>query len=134
MTELTDALFEACGSLETTTLPTIGSRTAERLNCPLVRVARVLAKPTFKAFAAYVWDISVSGIALRCLEAVAPGTRLAINWQFADASRQRIVLARVVHASFGADQAWTIGCSFETPLSDDDIQSVFQPAQRRAAQ
>ena len=106
----------------------IDLRQAPRHYCANVRITRVLAKPTFHCLIAYVRDISIKGVCLRSFEPVPPGSRVAIDWNFDDPRRHRNVLARVVHSSLQADQLWSLGCEFEAPLTEAEVQALLGPA------
>ncbi len=112
-------------AIDLSTTPDLDLRAAPRYPCRHVRVTRILAKPSFQCLLGYIRDISTTGICVRCAEVIPAGSRVAINWQFGDPQRQRTLLARVVHATLGADSVWSLGCAFETALTEDDLADLL---------
>jgi hypothetical protein len=86
--------------------------------------ATVLINPNNR-IQARVLNISVGGVGLATKRHCDPGTLLKLELVDAAGRTSRPIQARVVHStSKGADD-WTIGCSFETPLSEEDVASLL---------
>lgn len=122
---ITESLPETTLVIDLSTAPEFRIRTVPRHRCRQVRLTRIVAKPGFQCLRVRVQDISIKGICLRCPEALAPGTRLAINWEFGAPECHRTVLARVVHVSLESDQLWSLGCEFEAPLTREDVENLL---------
>lgn len=104
----------------------IERRAIPRHRCPDVRVSRVVARPAFKSLVANFRDLSTTGVCLRCPDELPVGARLAIDWCFGYPSVHRTVMARVVRAAADeANRVWAVGCQFETPLADEEVQRLL---------
>jgi hypothetical protein len=77
-----------------------------------------------------VRDISVLGVGLAIDREIKAGTRLMVEIATKKPSIALRALARVVHCRQQSDMTWVIGCQFDTPLRDEDVQNlaVDQPA------
>jgi len=71
-----------------------------------------------------VRDISTLGVGLLVDREINPGTRLIVEMAQKKPSLALRVLARVVHCRQQSETTWTIGCQFDTPLRDEDVQSL----------
>jgi hypothetical protein len=72
-----------------------------------------------------VRDISRTGIGLILRKRFEPGTALRIELSESP-KLLRQLLVRVVHATPDKKGRWTIGCTFECPLSQEELQIFLQ--------
>jgi hypothetical protein len=78
------------------------------------------------AWEATVRNISCQGIGILLGRRFEPGAVLTIELTTSTEERQRLLLARVAHATFQADEnKWLIGCTLLSPLSEDEIQELL---------
>jgi len=74
-----------------------------------------------------VRDISRGGVGLLLQHCFRPGTDLSIELRDNTGKLLRTVAAHVVHASAVLDDGnpcWILGCAFEEPLSDAELQEL----------
>src|SRR5262245_58180183 len=69
---------------------------------------------------AWLLEVSAGGAGLLLTEDVPAGMRLALEL----APAVGVVQARVVHSCELGDGAWLVGCRFDHPLGDDDLQAL----------
>ncbi len=69
-------------------------------------------------------DLSATGIRLLIGRGFEAGTALVVELSSADASFACTVEARVVHAT-EAPGGWLLGCTFATPLRDEDLKALL---------
>jgi hypothetical protein len=74
---------------------------------------------------ATVRNISLTGIGLLLARRFEPGTLLAIELTETSEQRQRLLVARVAHATLQPDDKWLIGCAFMSPLHDEELQELL---------
>lgn len=86
--------------------------------------ATVLINPNNKILAT-VLNISPGGIGLGTQRDCEPGTPLRLEIVDAAGRTSRPIQARVVHSSSKGIDDWVIGCSFDTPLTEEDITSLL---------
>jgi hypothetical protein len=86
--------------------------------------ATVLINPNHK-IQARVLNISAGGIGLATKRFCEPGTPLRLELIDAAGRTSRPIQARVIHSTFQATDSWTTGCSFDTPLSEEDVESLM---------
>lgn len=75
-----------------------------------------------------VRNISAGGLGLVLGHCFRPGADLTVELQTADGKPLRTVRVRVRHATAVAAEnarTWLIGCSFETPLSEAELQALL---------
>jgi c-di-GMP-binding flagellar brake protein YcgR len=84
------------------------------------------AKPELDtAWMGRVRDISRGGIGLSLRQRFEPGTALIVELS----ERPKILrhlLVHVVHATAGQSGRWTIGCTFDDPLSAEELRIFLQ--------
>ncbi len=86
--------------------------------------ATVLINPNHR-IQARVLNISAGGIGLATKRFCEPGTPLRLEFIDAAGRTSRPIQARVVHSTFQATDSWTTGCSFDTPLTEEDVASLL---------
>ncbi len=86
--------------------------------------ATLLINPSNK-IQAHILNISPSGIGLATKRHFDPGMRLRLELVDASGHTSRPIQARVVHSTSKGTDDWIIGCSFETPLTEDDMDSLL---------
>jgi hypothetical protein len=70
-------------------------------------------------------DISVGGIGLLLAQPVAPGTRLTIQMRGQQAALSPGLEAVVVYARPLEHGIWRVGCAFDHPLSDRELEQFL---------
>ena len=70
----------------------------------------------------WLLEVSADGAGLLVTEEVPAGTQLALELP----PGVGVVQARVVHSCELGDGAWQVGCRFDHPLSEDDLQTLAQ--------
>jgi hypothetical protein len=113
------------------TPPRANCRVSERHPCGLKTSCQPVAARADNDFMwpAIVRDVSVSGIGLVLPRRFERGAGLAIEIPRADGNRPESLLARVVHATSLPRGLWLLGCSFPSPLSEDELQGLLRLAQ-----
>jgi hypothetical protein len=86
--------------------------------------ATVLINPSNK-IQAQILNISPGGIGLATKRPSDPGMRLQLELVDASGRISRPIQARVVRSTFRGLDDWTIDCSFEPPLTEDDLASLL---------
>ena len=72
-----------------------------------------------------ILNISPSGIGLATKRHFDPGMPLRLELVDASGHISRPIQARVVHSTSKGTDDWIIGCSFETPFTEDDLDSLL---------
>jgi hypothetical protein len=92
------------------------------------------------AWKATICDVSRTGLGLVLPRRFEPGTVLFVELSLRGGEERRPLLARVVRAVRQAEGGWLLGCSFASPLGEDELgrlidlaagQAAEQPAGRR---
>jgi hypothetical protein len=96
-------------------------RELERLACRHSPFVRVLARPSFQMYRAFLQDISPQGLGLVLDRSFEVGTLLAIQLRTVHAGVSGILTARVIHATPQADGSWLLGCSLNCRLTDEEM-------------
>ena len=86
--------------------------------------ATLLINPNNK-IQARVLNISPGGVGLATHRHCEPGTPLKIELIDASGRTSRPMQIRVVHSTAQGKEDWVIGCSFETPLSEEDVAALL---------
>ncbi len=97
-------------------------RESERLRCNQDTDCRLLGRPDDRPLAAWVRDLSATGISLLLPRRFAPGAILAIALENVSQRFLRRYLVRVIHTVEFPNGDWLHGCSFALPLDDDDLR------------
>lgn len=74
-----------------------------------------------------VRDISLGGIALMLRRRFERGTSLILELA-TNAGELRRLSVQVVHATWEMDGRWVIGCTFTSPLSEEELQTFVREA------
>src|SRR5436309_2856409 len=101
-------------------LPTchqIDLREAPRLPCVGKQVLRAIVEAEFHPMEFAARDLSVKGVGLLGDQSIAPGTLIAILWEFGNPLAWRTVRATVVHLTPRRAGGWIVGCVFAQPLA-----------------
>ena len=77
------------------------------------------------AWEATVRNISCDGIGLLLGRRFEPGALLTIELTESSEGRQRLLLARVAHATQQPEGGWLVGCTLVNPLSEDEIPNLL---------
>ena len=77
------------------------------------------------AWHAIVLDLSTQGVGLAIERPVVPGTFFAIEFPDPLQGKARTCRARVVYATPHNHQYWHIGCTFDVPLSEEEVESLL---------
>jgi hypothetical protein len=107
-------------------VPSDDKRAWIRFSCDGERPAHatVLINPHHK-IQARVLNISPGGIGLATQRHYDPGTSLKLELIDASGRTSRPIQAHVVHSTSSGAEDWTIGCSFDTPLTEEDVASLL---------
>jgi hypothetical protein len=98
-------------------------RSQPRSPCDLdVSVRPVGSQPGY-FWTARVWDLSAVGISFYLKERIAPGTVLEVEIIKGETVARKL-LARVAHATDHANGSWIIGCEFDRPLTEPEVQAL----------
>lgn len=74
---------------------------------------------------ATVRNISCEGIGLLLGRRFEPGALLSIELTESTGDRQRLLLARVAHATQQAEGKWLVGCTLVNPVTEEEIQALL---------
>jgi PilZ domain len=102
-------------------------RTYVRLASDLEATARSTGGIREVGWPGSVRDISQGGIGLLLSHCFQAGTELAVELREHSGVIRRVIRARVVHVhafSSGGNPAWLLGCAFDSPLSDEEFESL----------
>ena len=86
---------------------------------------RLLVSPTFRTLRGHIRDLTPGRITVLCFRALAPGSRVAIQWHFGPPHCWRTLLARVTRATSQPGDTWEISCSFEPRLTADELSAML---------
>lgn len=86
---------------------------------------QTLSQRQESSWEAAVQNISCQGIGILLIRRFEPGTVLAIELTESSKQRQRLLLARVAHATPQPEGKWLIGCILINPLDEDDLQQLL---------
>jgi hypothetical protein len=81
---------------------------------------------------ARVRDISTAGLCVVVSRRFERGAGLAIEIPGSNPASPSILLARVMHVRAEPGGAWALGCSFISPLSDEELETLAQSVAGRA--
>jgi hypothetical protein len=98
-------------------------RRAPRFQC--LRVISCVLRQTDQRLWGRVRDISTGGMGLVTGSKVEPGTHLVLELKSAAFLPTLALPARVAHATPRASGSWLIGCQFDQPLSQEQVQSLL---------
>jgi hypothetical protein len=73
---------------------------------------------------ARIRDISLRGVGLLLSRRFERGTILVIELQGTGKVCERMMIARVIHATPQESGDWIVGCEFINPLSDEDLKDM----------
>lgn len=105
-------------------VPAVERRVARRIRCKHGPAARLLVKPNLGARRVQLRDISAGGVGLLCAEAVPPGVRIALLWEYGPSFRHRTLAGYVSHVT-AQKHGWLVGCRFDQPLPTPDLIAVL---------
>jgi hypothetical protein len=74
---------------------------------------------------ARIWDISQDGLALIVPHPYEPGVVLSVVPEVLPQSLAPGLVARVLHVAPHGDGQWKAGCSFLSPLSEDELHALL---------
>jgi hypothetical protein len=86
---------------------------------------RPLGQEGGATWAARVCDVSRTGVALLMGRGVMPGSVLVVALEGLGGRFSRPLLMRVVRARAEGAGTWAVGCTFVTPLADEEVQSLL---------
>ena len=111
-------------------------RVTERFPCEVEAACQPPAdwKRGGKKWSARVRDVSSGGLCLVLGRRFERGAGLAIELPTSDPDSPSILLARVVNVRAEGGGAWALGCSFISPLSDEEIAALTRSADADAAE
>jgi hypothetical protein len=98
-------------------------RRAPRFQC--LRMISCAVRQSEERIWARVRDISVSGIGLVATNKIEAGTPLIIELKSVALLPTLTLPARVAHATPRASGSWLIGCQFDEPLTDEQVQALL---------
>ena len=98
-------------------------RRAVRFQC--FRVISLVTKPTGERVWGRMRDVSTSGIGLVAGTKIEAGTQVVLELKSTTFLPTLALPARVAHATPRASGSWLIGCQFDEPLSDEQVQSLL---------
>jgi hypothetical protein len=105
--------------------PDLEVRASPRYSFSRLRRIHLTAHAADGPLWAYVTDLSLLGIGLLCCTALPVASRLSLAWEFGPAEHHRTLKARVVYMTQVSSELWALGCEFETPLLNRDLQTVI---------
>src|SRR5438105_10792782 len=110
-------------------------RVWERVTCDVELICQPIAARAGRApgWPARVRDISSGGVGLVVSRRFEPGAGLAIEVPGTASSPSLTLLARVVRATAVSGDQWVLGCSFPSPLSDEELEGMLTGAQAEEA-
>ena len=73
---------------------------------------------------ASVLNVSLLGIGLEMPCHLEPGKELVVELPCKDAAKEKAVIAIVVHSNLHSAGTWAVGCTFQRPLSQDELDSL----------
>jgi hypothetical protein len=105
--------------------PEVERRSVSRYISDLFPLIRLLVRPSFQPYRAYVRDISAMGLGIVCDRCLQPGAVLAIQLQRRHAGVSGILSASVVHSTALPDGTWFCGCHLSRSLTYDELYSLL---------
>ncbi|MCI0462437.1 MAG: PilZ domain-containing protein [Gemmataceae bacterium] len=122
--ELTETDLEAFGAQRPA--PEAGEqRIWPRFACDVKAVCQAVANPESGPQPARVLNLSRSGVGLLLPKRFDNGTLLSVEFQAADSSFRRTVLACVVRINARPDGQQALGCNFIRSLSEEDLRLLL---------
>jgi hypothetical protein len=89
-------------------------------------IAGEIAAEPEMGWAAKVLNISAGGVALVLQRRFEPGTPLVIELSSNAETQGRTLFASVVHVRSQPRGKWLVGCTFTSPLSDDELETILK--------
>jgi hypothetical protein len=86
---------------------------------------RPLGREAGARWDAHVHDVSRTGVAFLMGREVRPGSVLVVALEGLGGRFSRPLLVRVLRVRSEGERGWEVGCSFVTPLAEDDVQSLL---------
>jgi PilZ domain len=103
--------------------PAVGERRASvRHICSLEAVSRPLESPDALCWGARLKSISTGGVGLLLCYPFKVGALLTVD--LGPTTPARALLVKVVHVTDQSDGTWLLGCEFDQPLSEKDLETV----------
>jgi hypothetical protein len=99
-------------------------RTAERYRCALASVGTLFFPSTGETLTAWLNNLSVTGIGLNLPRSLEAGLDLIIQIRIENGPPVKLP-AQVVHSTAEIDGTWRVGCRFDTPISQDTLESLL---------
>jgi hypothetical protein len=99
-------------------------RTAERYRCALASAGTLVFPSTGETLMAWLNNMSVTGIGLNLPRNLEAGLALIIQIRVENGPPMKLA-ARVVHSTAEIDGTWRVGCHFDTPISQDTLESLL---------
>lgn len=110
-------------------------RVSERFSCDVaVSCQPPSAWRGGRDWPARIRDVSSGGLRLLLRRRFEPGTGLAVEVAGAEDDAPSTLLVRVVRVRAEADGCWLLGCTFVSPLGEEEIQGLLQPGSPAAAE
>jgi hypothetical protein len=100
-------------------------RASVRCDCNAKGTCQTLAQRQESPWKAMVLNISCQGIGVLLGRRFEPGTLLTIELTESSAQRQRLLLARVAHATPQPEDKWLIGCTLINPLDEEELHELL---------
>jgi hypothetical protein len=106
----------------------------ERIPCDLESSCQpITAREGGTGWDARVQDISLGGVAVVLRRRFEPGSGLSIGLPAAGAYPPLTLLVRVMRTERLSDGQWLLGCSFPSPLGEEEMQGLLARARPEAA-
>jgi hypothetical protein len=86
---------------------------------------RPISSQPDETWTAVVRDMSTGGLGLVVNRRFEPGTLLIVDVHDVEQTTNRSLLVRVVHAVRDLDNAWFLGCSFPSAMSEAELLSLM---------
>jgi PilZ domain len=102
-------------------------RATDRYRCALASAGKLFFPATGETLAAWLTNLSVTGVGLNLPRALEIGLELVIQVRVEEGGELVKLAARVVHATREVDGTWRIGCAFTTALSEDVLEALLWP-------
>ena len=99
-------------------------RTAERYRCALASAGKLYFPSTGETMTAWLNNLSITGIGLNLPRALDAGMELVIHVRIEGGVPVKLP-AKVVHSTWEIDGTWRVGCHFDTPLTDEVLESLL---------
>lgn len=105
--------------------PAEDRRLQPRYICTARPYVRLLAKPSFRSYQAFVYDISLGGIGLILDQSFSAGTTLAVQVRRTVVALSGILTVQVCHSTVEQGSAYRVGGRFCRPLSDEELAAFL---------